>query len=332
MTQPSTSTVFDWLLAKFPDAKRTTLREMVSAHRVLLNGATVKSLKQPVEPTDKITFGEAAPAKVLILDEGLRLLHQDADVLIVEKPVGLLTSTHDDEPRPTAVAILDAYVQKSNHKNRALLVHRLDRDASGLLVFARTPGAFDALKSQFAAHTITRRYDVLVHGYPSKTKARLENILTEDARGRVQTTTNKARGQVAILDYELVASVNNRSHLRCTLYTGRKHQIRVQLQSIGHPVCGDPVYGVPAARTGDDWPHRMALHATHLAFTHPRTKKIVSFDSPAPKAFNLKTSWSDGEGEKPVKFPEPSVKPGPMPKKSGHPRSARPLDEDGDAE
>ncbi len=134
--------------------------------------------------------------------------------------------------------------KKQSHKNRVHLVHRIDKDASGLLVFARREDALNNLKKQFFEHTITRRYDVVVHGVPRKPTGRLEHHLSEDQRGMVHVTKDHVRGKDAILDYELVAAGETAAHLRCTLYTGRKHQIRVQLKEIGHTVCGDPIaYG-----------------------------------------------------------------------------------------
>jgi 23S rRNA pseudouridine1911/1915/1917 synthase len=159
------------------------------------------------------------------------------------------------------------------------LIHRLDRDASGLLVFARTWEAFAALKKQFFEHTITRAYDVVVHGVPKKAKGQLEHLLLEDPTGVVNVTTDMKNGKLAILDYEVmeVSKEKDITRLRCMLFTGRKHQIRVQLRAAGHTVCGDAVYG-----KGDEEPWRLALHAARLSLKHPRSGKVVSFESPMP--------------------------------------------------
>jgi 23S rRNA pseudouridine1911/1915/1917 synthase len=282
------TTVLDRLLALYPHAKKTTLREMVASKRVRLNGEPVKSLKQPITPQDKFEVTDAAnaPTKPTILANGLQLVHMDSHILIVDKPTGLLTSTDSKEKRPTIVKILSEYFQNQNSKNQIHLIHRLDKDASGLLVLARTSDAYHALKEQFYEHTITRRYDVIVHGIPKKKSDKLENLLVEHPEtGVMQVITDMKKGKLAILDYVTIQSDEKKkiAHLQCTLYTGRKHQIRVQLKTIGHPVLGDKIYGAPGADT--EPPNRLALHASHLTFKHPGTHREVSFDSQMPGAF-----------------------------------------------
>lgn len=284
--EEKTTTVLDVLLKRFDGAKMTTLREMVQSKRVVLNGMPVKSLKQPVGEKDKLEISDTpVAAKAQKLDEHLKLVYQDADIIIVDKPHGLLTATDEEEKRPTVLKILTEYVQRTNHKAKALLIHRLDREASGLLVFARNETAFHSLKEQFYKHTVTRRYDVLVHGTPRKKEETLVHILQEDEKtGKVKVTTHARLGRHAELDYIVMSSTKGVSHLRCTLKTGRKHQIRVQLAAIGHAVLGDPAYA--GKREREEGPiGRLALHASTLAFEHPKTKREVRFDSPLPGQF-----------------------------------------------
>jgi len=304
----NTSTVLDWLVSHFPGAKKTTLREMVEHKRVQLNGVAVKSLKQGVGPSDKVEVagigvrkaggeGDASGgggkagvgAGVIVLAEGLKLVHHDADILVVDKPGGLLTSTHSDEPRPTVAGIMETYVQRTNQKAHALIVHRLDRDASGLLVLARSEKAFEYLKELFAAHTIERKYVAVVHGVFRKPEGRLEHLLYEDERGLVHVMKDGGaaaggggRGRKAALTYKVLAAQGQLTRVECTLETGRKHQIRVQLKAVGHPICGDLVYGTREAQEGNEPPGRLALHATRLGFAHPKGGQSVVFDSPPP--------------------------------------------------
>ncbi len=280
-----TTPLIDRLVEMFPGAKKTTLREMLSSRRVLINGAVAKSLKQPTTKKDKLEVLDLAGAQMRVssLSDGLKLVHFDGDIVIVEKPSGLLTSTDPKEKRPTVLRILTEYFQRQNSKNNIHLVHRLDRDASGLLVFARTGDALHSLKHQFFEHTINRQYDAIVNGVPKKREARLEHLLLEDERtGIVHVTHDIKTGKAAILDYKVLQTnaAKTRAHLRCTLFTGRKHQIRVQMKAIGHSVCSDPLYG-----KADEPPHRLALHACHLTLVHPRSKRKVTFDSPMPGSF-----------------------------------------------
>ncbi len=271
----------------FPQASKTTLRDMVAGKRVRINGTLVRSLKQPVAESDKIEVADTGDVHtaVVILYEGLRLIHFDADIIVVDKPAGQITATDAQEKRPTAWRILQDYFLNQNQRFQVHLVHRLDRDASGLLVFARNWEAFASLKRQFFEHTITRQYDAIVHGIPKNPKGHLENLLLEDNFGIVRITNDLKKGKLAILDYETVATskTKNLAHLRCTLFTGRKHQIRVQLNALGHTVCADPLYSrPPKPPQPDEPPHRLALHAARLAFEHPRSGKTVSFESPMP--------------------------------------------------
>jgi len=276
------TTILERLAALYPQAKKTTLRDMVEAKRVRVAGAVVRSVKQKVAAGEKVEVadvGERGNGEQTLSD-GLKLVHFDADIIVVEKPAGLLTATDAEERRPTAWRILSEFFRRQNHKNRVHLIHRLDRDASGLLVFARSREAYTSLKSQFFEHTITRQYEVLVHGKPMPPRGRLEHLLMENDKGIVHITPDAKKGKLAILDYEVLETRRAISRLRCTLFTGRKHQIRVQLKVIGHAVCGDPVYG-----KADEPPGRLALHAAFLALTHPRTGKRVEFASPSPGSF-----------------------------------------------
>jgi len=276
-----TKTVLDWLTRRFPEAKKTTLRDMVTHKRVRINGSPVKSLKQAVAAGDAVEVADVSgPKETLGRTFRLKIVYQDSDIIVVDKPSGLLTSTHPDEPRETAIELLNQYALKHNYRAQVLLIHRIDRDASGLLVFARNDEAFGALKTQFETHSIIRRYVVLVHGTPRKKKDRLVHRLLETDRGLVHITTDPRKGQEAILDYEVVASNAKYSRLMCQLYTGRKHQIRVQMTAMGHAVCCDDMYG-----QAPEPPGRLALHATHLTLKHPSSGKVMAFDSPPPGGF-----------------------------------------------
>jgi 23S rRNA pseudouridine1911/1915/1917 synthase len=283
-------TILDFLRRKYPQAKTTTLRRMVQEARVFLNGKPVRSLKQGVPDgiTPQIHNNRAGTgADLARLDDAVRPIYADSDVLVVVKPAGLLTATHAEEKRPTLLAGVNRVLGRDNQKLKAHLVHRLDRDASGLLVLARGVRALADLKRQFRTHSITREYELVVHGTPKPPAGRLEHRLLETESGMVRVCPNNpaipsaAAGKPAILDYQLLQSNGAMSLIRCRLHTGRKHQIRVQFAAIGHPVVGDVFYGTPAARRGGE--SRLCLHAVHVQFTHPRTGKTLDFQSPLPQ-------------------------------------------------
>src|SRR4051812_44604165 len=169
------------------------------------------------------------------------IIHEDADVLVIDKPGGLLTSTVPREKLPTALAMVREHLAETDPRARAGLIHRLDRDASGLLVFSKNQPAYDSLKTQFFKHTVERVYTAVVHGVPDPPRGRIESRLIERADGSVHSTTRHAAGQRAITDFQLVRSADDTSVLQVTLFTGRKHQIRVHLGERGHPIVGDRV-------------------------------------------------------------------------------------------
>ncbi|NNM86039.1 MAG: RluA family pseudouridine synthase [Phycisphaerales bacterium] len=307
----SNSGVMLHLQRLMPQASRSTLRRLLADGRVLADGKVVRSLKAPLSDHAVVSIAPARPsARQETLPEGLEIAYADAHVLVVVKPAGLLTATDEKEKRPTALALLQRHAADRNNKAAVYLVHRLDRAASGLLVFARDVRSLANLKMQFRRHTITREYDLLVHGAVEPPAGKLTHSLVERGDGRVVIARNSADGRKAVLDYQLLAKRGGDngvvSHVRCRLYTGRKHQIRVQMLAIGHPVVGDDVYGqgndkrhqqarasgTLAGRRGllarrqpgaqPSLHQRLALHASRLVFKHPHTDCEMTFTSEPP--------------------------------------------------
>ncbi len=276
-----TRTVLDWLLEKYPTAKRQTLRRMVQAGRIGVNGRPARRLDQPIAEGDTL----AADERPILVQKpkrslGLNILHEDDDILVVDKPAGLLTSTVPREPRPTLLAMVREHLERTQPRARLGLIHRLDRDASGLLVFSKTDAAYQSLKTQFYKHAVERVYLAAVHGVPRPPKGRIESRLVERADGTVYTTRQYGKGEQAVTDYEVVRPDKQCALVRVALQTGRKHQIRVHLKEHGTPIIGDAVYG----RENDD-ADRLMLAAIRLGITHPKTGEKIVFDIPTPKDF-----------------------------------------------
>jgi len=270
------------LRERFPTAKTQTLKRMVEAGRVSVNGKRATKLSQAIEAGDVVGVDERPVAARVTKSRRamlapLELVYEDDDVLVIAKPAGLLTSTVPREPRPTALAIVRAYVSATSPKARVGLIHRLDRDAGGLLVFSKSHLAYESLKTQFFKHTVERVYEAVVRGTPSPAKGRIESRLVERADGSIRSTDEHAKGQRAITDYELVRSLKDgRSVVRLKLLTGRKHQIRVHLSERGWPIVGDVVYGTEKA----DAEPALQLSAVGLGFDHPKTGKRLKFELP----------------------------------------------------
>ena len=269
-------TLLEWLVGKYPNAKKQTLREMVKEGRVTINGKRAKSVKEEVVEGDKVVVGknvERARASI----EPLRIIHEDEDVLVVVKPPGLLTSTVVRERQATAIGIVRDYLADREPRARAGVVHRLDRDAAGLLVFSKNNAAHQSLKRQFFQHTVLREYLAVVHGNVSPAKGRIESNLVELKDGSVRDTHAPGKGQKAVTEYEVVQQGPKHAVVRVRLQTGRKHQIRAHFAQKKNPVVGDSMYEGPQ-RPGTI----LLLAAVKLGFDHPRTGERVTFEIPPP--------------------------------------------------
>jgi 23S rRNA pseudouridine1911/1915/1917 synthase len=268
--------LLDRLAILHPTAKRTTLRRMIAERRVRVNGRVATRANKPVEESAAIEIGER-PAAVAPEIEQLTIIHEDQDLLVVSKPAGLLTSSGLHDTRPTALAYVRAYLAQ-DRKARVGLIHRLDRDASGLLVFSKSTRAFQSLKTQFFKHTVGRIYAAVTTRVPDPLHGVLEKPLEERADGTVFVCRGN-RGQRAFTHYKVIAQGPGGALLRVRLETGRKHQIRVHLANAGWPIVGDPLYG------GAITPAGMLLCAIELEFAHPQSDERIKWSLDIPAAF-----------------------------------------------
>ena len=211
---------------------------------------------------------------------GMEILHEDRDVIVITKAAGLLTIATDGERERTAHAALMDYVRKGNPKSphRVFIVHRLDRDTSGLLVFARTEEA--KLRLQAAWPEVEKTYLAVVEGTPPKEEDTLSSYLAENSVGRVYETRDPKEGKLSHTRYRVRERRGERTVLEISLLTGRKNQIRVHLASIGCPIVGDAKYG-----RADRKSKRLALHSWRLAFPHPWDGRRMEFETPPPSSF-----------------------------------------------
>jgi len=292
--------LLDYLVSKFPASKRITLRRMIEAGRVLINGLPARRAKDPVADSDKVevldqpqpTEEDLAKAKTNPADRlGFEIVHEDDDLIVILKPPDFLTATSEKETRATVASKLETYFAAKTRRWKLGVIHRLDRGASGLLVFTKNTKAYHHLKTQFFHHTVDRVYTAVVQGVVSPKSGRIESLLTERNDGMVIETDDPRKGQEAITDYQTLATAKwehplragkkTISLLKVTLLTGRKHQIRAHFASKGCPIMNDPMYGP------EDKPHgRLLLAATELAFEHPTTKARMKFQIKPPKEVN----------------------------------------------
>jgi tRNA pseudouridine32 synthase/23S rRNA pseudouridine746 synthase/23S rRNA pseudouridine1911/1915/1917 synthase len=213
--------------------------------------------------------------------KGQIILYEDRDILVVDKAPGLLTMGTSREKVKTAYYALTDYVCKGNPKSRkrVYIVHRLDREVSGILVFARSAAAKKALQAQWAS--VEKHYLALVHGAPPDSEGTFSSYLLEHGVHNVHSTTNTKRGKLSHTAYKVLGQSQGVSLLDINLLTGRKHQIRVHLSENGLPIVGDMKYG--AERSGA---RRLALHAKSLELEHPHSGKPCFFETRIPHLFS----------------------------------------------
>ena len=215
-----------------------------------------------------------------LLPQGIIMLYEDKDILVVDKPEGLLTVATVHERSRTAHSLLTEYIRRGTGRSRkqVFVVHRLDRDTSGVLIFAKSEEAMERLKDRWKE--TEKKYLAIVHGTPEERSGTITSYLAEDADYTVYETQDSSRGKLAQTVYSVIGERKRMSLLEVTLLTGRKNQIRVHLAGIGHPIVGDEKYG-----QGDDRMPRMALHALSISFKHPFTGKQLAFESEVPELF-----------------------------------------------
>jgi 23S rRNA pseudouridine1911/1915/1917 synthase len=281
------------LAAAVPTLSRERLKSLIRGGAVETGGKPVRDPATKVrgEEAFRVAVPEPTPAHNEAQAIPLTILFEDDHLLVVDKPAGLVVHPAAGNFDGTLVnALLHHCAGRLSGIGgvaRPGIVHRIDKDTSGLLVVAKTDVAHEGLAKQFAAHSIDRRYLAIVSGLPKASEGTIDAPLARSATNRKKIAIVEGhRGKRAVTHWRRLNVLNDAALIECRLETGRTHQIRVHLASIGHPLLGDPVYGRTGKTHGkllkDLHFHRQALHATELGFTHPVTKSRLSFTSPVP--------------------------------------------------
>lgn len=264
--------LLDALSALSPESSKTTLRSWLRDGRITVNRKVEKIASKPVHKGQVIELG----SKQKILDQGIRILYEDDDFVIIDKPYGILSVSTAFEKGNT----LHALLKKKYFPRKVFVVHRLDQDTSGVMVFALNEKAKEKLKKIFELHEIERAYTAIVEGIMEEESGVWKSYLVEDGNYYVHETPDAEKGQLAITHYEVKAVSKRNSWLNLKLETGKKNQIRVHCKSAGFPIAGDKKYGAATNPI-----KRLCLHAHYLSFMHPMTKKMMCFESDVPDAF-----------------------------------------------
>ena len=272
--------LLEFLISVMPQRKRTAIKSLLAHNQVAFNLTQEKQFDTHLRPGQEVKVNLSREFKVFY-NRRLKLVYEDDDIIVVNKGYGLLSMGNDKVKEGTAYTILRDYLKWQDPRNKLFIVHRLDRDTSGLMVFAKSIEAKENLQHNWNNMVLSRKYLAVVEGRPDPAEGIVKSYLAENSRYEVYSTDNPDEGQLAITRYRTLKSRNGYSLMEVELDTGRKNQIRVHMKDLGHPITGDRRYGA-----GSSPIHRMALHAQTLRFVHPITRKDMNFTTPTPISFS----------------------------------------------
>ena len=279
VTEPSELMAF--LLAKLPGQGRNNLKSLLKHHQVSVRGQVVNRHDHLLQPGDEVTINWS-----LIRDAGrnglgdLQIVYEDADVIVIDKPAGLLSIATEKEKKRTAYHQLTDYVRLRNPDARIFIVHRLDRDTSGLMLFAKNEGVKYKLQAGWKEMVADRAYIAVVEGRMEKAADTVRSWLLTTKTGLMYSASTSGDGQEAVTQYRVLQGGRDYSLLEIHLETGRKNQIRVHMKDLGHPIAGDRKYGAITNPLG-----RLGLHAHLLSFYHPVNGQLMRFETEIPPSF-----------------------------------------------
>jgi 23S rRNA pseudouridine1911/1915/1917 synthase len=277
-----------WLAATVPALSRAKIQTLIDGGLVRVDGRARKaSHRLAAGETVEVEIPPPPPEELVPEPIALSVVYEDDDVLVVDKPVGMVVHPGAGHATGTLAAAVLAHAPSTagvGGPRRPGVVHRLDKDTSGLLVMAKTAVAYESLTAQLARHTVGRRYRAIVHGRVAKKDGVIDAPIGRHPRDRVRMAVlPESRGKRAVTRWSVLERFSHFTDLDVRLETGRTHQIRVHMASLGHPVAGDTLYGGRAARPPLPVPlDGLALHAAALSFVHPVTQASMDFASALP--------------------------------------------------
>lgn len=270
--------LLEFLLKTFKDQSRNSVKSLLSSHRVSIDGAPITQFNFKLFPKDVVIITKEPIKKKIRKD--LPIIFENEEMIVINKPSGLLSVPSDNEKGSTAYRMVTDYVQQKDKHNRVFIVHRLDEDTSGVLMFIKNKRLCDLFQDSWNTLAKKRGYYAIVEGVLKEKKKTIKSFLVKNSQNLMYSSFDKS-GQFAVTNYEVMQENELYSLLDVNIETGRKNQIRVHLGELGHHVIGDDKYGNPKNPI-----NRLGLHAYELSIVHPVSKKLLTFKAPMPKEFN----------------------------------------------
>ena len=280
--------LLEFLLETFSNQSRNSVKSLLSSHRVSVDGAPTSQFNFKLYPEDTVIISNAPIRRKT--RSNLPIIYEDDDIIVINKPSGLLSIASDNEKNSTAYRMLSDYVQQKDKHNRIFVVHRLDEDTSGVLMVAKNVKIQQALQNNWNDIVKKRGYYAIVEGVMEKKSDTIKSYLKKNSQNLMYSSKKAGDGQLAITHYKVIKGNDKYTLLDVNIDTGRKNQIRVHLGEKGHHIIGDDKYGEPANPI-----KRLGLHAYELDLIHPFTGKLIKFTAPMPKIFD---ELFDKEGNK----------------------------------
>jgi len=272
------SELLNFLMEQKVRKSRSAIKLLLTHKQVKVNNKVISLHNYQLVAGDVVTIHKTTKKQEYKQLRGLRIIYEDKALIVINKEAGLLTIATNKEKRETAYSIVSEYLKDSNPNNRVFILHRLDRETSGLMMFAKSEEVQEMMQKNWDESILTRSYVAVVEGTISPEEGSIISWLTEDKNYVMHSCFTDNGGQKAITHYKTLKANKYFSLIELNLETGRKNQIRVHLQHVGHPIIGDKKYGSRASLI-----KRVALHANELVFIHPITKEKLQFKLGIPE-------------------------------------------------
>lgn len=272
--------LLEFLLMTFKDQSRNSVKSLLGSHRVSIDGAPVTQFNFKLFPGDTVIISNSPIRKKT--RSNLPIIFEDNDLIVINKPSKLLSVPSDNEKGSTAFRMVNDYLQQKDKHNRAFIVHRLDEDTSGVLMFAKNDRMARALTDGDNWNNLVKKrgYYAIVEGVLDKKEGTIRSYLKKNSQNMMYSSKKKGDGQLAITDYKVIKENQKYTLVDVDIKTGRKNQIRVHFGDLGHFIIGDDKYGEPSNPI-----KRLGLHAYELDIIHPFTRKPMKFKAPIPSEF-----------------------------------------------
>jgi 23S rRNA pseudouridine1911/1915/1917 synthase len=270
--------LLEFLFLTFKDKSRNSVKSLLSNHQVAVDGAPVSQFNFKLYPGDTVIISKTAIRKKT--RSNLPIIFENDEIIVINKPSGLLSIASDKEKGSTAYRMLTDYVQQKDKHNRIFVVHRLDEDTSGVLMVAKNVKIQQALQDNWNDLVSSRGYYAIVDGQMKEPSGTIKSYLKKNSQNMMYSSKKPGDGQFAVTHYKVMQETGDYSLLDVHIDSGRKNQIRVHLGNLGHNVIGDDKYGNPTNPI-----KRLGLHAYELVIKHPFTGKVMKFTAPMPKEF-----------------------------------------------